>query len=173
MRFSRIILALTLGLLSSLVVASPKAVRATGGLPAETDRGAAASAGSDSTPTGRIAEIESLRAELEKGGDASGYSRLGWLLLGEGESDTALTSFEHALQLNPRSADAKAGKGAALARLGEFAAAETMLKSSLMNNPNPLRAHYELGLLYDRLGAPDKALAEYKAAVESYRHGLK
>lgn len=140
---------------------------------AQASRDAAAAAVAPQAEEKRsLSEIEALRSELAKEpGNAREHIRLGWLLLGEGGYDAAISSFDQALQLNPRSSDAKAGKGAALARKGELAAAEAILKDALVLNPNPVRVHYELGLLYDRLGAPDKALAEYKTAIEKYRQG--
>jgi tetratricopeptide (TPR) repeat protein len=166
-------LPLPLGLLLSLLIVFPGPGWAGGSAPAPADRQPLAStAGSDSAETSEPVEIEVLRAELAKDpGNAKAQIRLGWLLLAAGSDDAAISSFDQALQVNPRSADAKTGKGAALRRKGELATAEAILKDALLHNPNPVRAHYELGLVYDCLGAPDKALAEFKAAIEKYRQG--
>ena len=49
--------------------------------------------------------------------------------------------------------------------------AEQVLKAALDGNPNPVRTHYELGLVYEKEGAPDKALAEFKEGIAKYRQG--
>jgi tetratricopeptide (TPR) repeat protein len=161
-------LPLPLGLLLSLLIVFPGPGWTSGAEPAP----AAPAVGPESAEKGQPAEIELLRAELAKDpGNAKAHARLGWLLLAAGSYDAAISSFDQVLQINPHSADAKTGKGAALGRKGELATAEAMLKDALAHNPNPVRAHYELGLVYDRLGTPDKALAEFKAAIEKYRQG--
>ena len=116
-------------------------------------------------------EIETLRNGLkEKPGD-SAFIRLGHLLLGKGALNDALQAFDEALRLNPRSFEAKIGKGVVLGRQGELDKAEQLLRDALVLNPNPVRVHYELALLYEKRGEFGKAIAEYKEGLIKYQEG--
>jgi tetratricopeptide (TPR) repeat protein len=101
------------------------------------------------------------------------YVRLGYLLLKKEAADEALHAFEEALKISPQSHTAKTGKGIALARKGELKSAEAVLTDALILNPDPIRTHYELGLLYEQTGEPDKALKQYKAGIDKYGRGRK
>ncbi len=110
-------------------------------------------------------EIEALRKELqEKPGEAA-FIRLGNLLLETGDANGALQAFEDALRLNPRSFEARTGKGVVLGRQGKFAEAGDVLAGALALNPHPARVHYELGILYEKQGEFGKAIAEYKEGL--------
>ncbi len=111
-------------------------------------------------------EIEALRKELQKKPGDTGFIRLGNLLLETGDVNGALQAFEDALRLNPRSFEARVGKGAALGRLGKFAEAGDILTGALALNPHPARVHYELGILYEKQGEFGKAIAEYKEGLK-------
>jgi tetratricopeptide (TPR) repeat protein/peroxiredoxin len=65
----------------------------------------------------------------------------------------------------------KTEEGGALARAGKLNEAEQVLKAALAGNPNPIRTHYELGLVYEKEGNPEKALAEFKEGIAKYRQG--
>jgi len=82
-----------------------------------------------------------------------------------------MLSFDHALKLNPRSYDAKTGKGVVLARKGNLQEAEETLKDALLLNPSPVRTHYELGLVYEELGDTEKAVAEFKEGIRKHEQG--
>jgi Flp pilus assembly protein TadD len=119
------------------------------------------------------AEIEALRNEMkEKPADYTAL-RLGQLLLKKGDNGEALLSFEEALKLNPRSVEAKVGKGIALGRRGEYGKAEQALREALPLNPNPARVHYELGVLCERRGDFAGAVTEYKEGLKKYQEGMK
>lgn len=96
---------------------------------------------------------------------------LGNLLLKNGDLAEAAKAFDQALALNARYHDAMTGKGIVLARMGKEQEAEEMLQKALVLNPNPVRTHYELGLLYEKRGDFDKAIAEYKQGLEKYNQG--
>lgn len=98
---------------------------------------------------------------------------LGFLLLQKGAVEEAGTVFDNALALNARFHDALTGKGIVLARMGEDKEAEEFLQKALILNPNPVRTHYELGLLYEKKGDFAKAVAEYKKGIEKYKQGRK
>ena len=103
----------------------------------------------------------------------SAASRLGQLLLGKGALNEAMEAFDAALKLNPRSFEARVGKGIVLGRQGEFAKAEQVLRDALVLNPNPVRVHYELGMLYEEQGDFDNAVSEYKEGLKKYQEGKK
>lgn len=114
-------------------------------------------------------EIETIRQEIKEKPVYSAYLRLGYLLLRKGALNEAMQSFNEALKFNPRSHEAKTGKGIALGRLGEFEKAEQTLRDALVLNPNPMRVHYELGLLFERRGDSGKAIAEFKEGLKKYQ----
>ncbi len=98
-------------------------------------------------------------------------SALGYLLLSTDALTDAEQAFDQALSVNARCHDALTGKGAVLARKGKDREAEAMLRQALLLNPNPVRTHYELGLLYEKKGDFDKAMIEFKKGVEKYKQG--
>ena len=103
--------------------------------------------------------------------NASAHVRLAYLLIKKGALDEAMKSFDEAIRLNPRSYDAKTGKGIVLARKGNQKEAEQVLKDALVLNPNPVRTHYELGLLYQQLGQFEQAIAEFKEGINKHEQG--
>jgi Flp pilus assembly protein TadD len=119
------------------------------------------------------AEIERLRSEMKVKPADSTALRLGQLLLKKGDNGEALLSFEEALKLNPRSVEAKVGKGIALGRQGEYDSAEQALREALPLNPNPARVHYELGVLCERRGDFSGAVSEFKEGLKRYQEGTK
>ncbi len=123
---------------------------------------------------GKKSDAELAKAEARVKADPSSapaHVRLAYLLAGKGALDEAMKQFDEALRLNPRSFDAKTGKGAVLARTGKLKEAEQALKDALVLNPNPVRTHYELGLLYEKLGEPEKAATEFKEGIGKYEQG--
>jgi len=97
--------------------------------------------------------------------------RLGYLLLKKSSNDEALKEFEEALQRVPGSHSAKTGKGIALAQKGDLKAAEIIFKDALILNPDPVKVHYELGLVYERMGQLEKALSEFREGINKYQNG--
>ena len=47
------------------------------------------------------------------------------------------------------------------------------MKAALVRNPDPVRTHYKLGLVYEKAGDPEKALAEYKEGISKNQQGRK
>ncbi len=118
-------------------------------------------------------EIGAIRNELKERPTAAGFVRLGELLLKENSLKEAGEAFDEALRMNPRSLEARIGKGTVLVRQGDLAQAEQVLREALPLNPNPLRVHYELGLLYEKQGDFARAVAEYKEGLKKHQeHGL-
>ena len=93
----------------------------------------------------------------------------GYRKLAAGDQAASLAAFEAALQLNPRGAAAKTGKGAVLARQGKLQEAEQILRDALVLNPDPARAHYELGRIYQQQGDYPRAGEEFKQGIDKYR----
>jgi tetratricopeptide (TPR) repeat protein len=87
--------------------------------------------------------------------------------------DAAKASFDEALRLNPRSHAAMTGEGIVLGRKGNLKEAEQTLKEALIQNPNPVRTHYELGLVYQKSGDLEKAIAEFEEGIKKHQQGRK
>jgi tetratricopeptide (TPR) repeat protein len=118
-------------------------------------------------------ELESLRKELKETPTETSALRLGELLLKKGAPEEALASFNRALEMNPRSLEAKIGRGVALGGMGETEKAEKALREALLLNPNPARVHLELGRLFEQRGDFAGAIAEYKEGLKRFQEGLK
>lgn len=73
---------------------------------------------------------------------------------------------EECLEVEPASAHAALLEGRALALQGESARAEEWLKKAAALNPEPARARFYLGELYEKTGRRDEAVKEYRAALE-------
>ncbi|QEM68140.1 tetratricopeptide repeat protein [Geobacter sp. FeAm09] len=84
-----------------------------------------------------------------------------------------ILQIDETLKRTGQTPGAKTGEGMLLARAGNLKEAEQVLQAALVRNPNPVRTHYELGLVYEASGDPDKALAEYKEGIAKYRQGRK
>ena len=100
-------------------------------------------------------------------------TRKGYRQLDTGDLDGATASFDRALAQQPLAHAAKTGKGIVLARKGDLKGAARVLREALVLNPDPVRAHYELGRVYQRLGDFDRAVTEFKAGLEKFREGRK
>ena len=118
--------------------------------------------------------IEGLRERVKTNPSmAECRIQLGYLLLKKNSNEEAMQEFDAALQRMPRSHSAKTGKGIALARKGDLKAAEIVFKDALVLNPDPVKVHYELGLVYEKTGNLDKALSEFREGVDKYEKGRK
>ncbi len=136
----------------------------------QTEKGARSEEKTDSSMD---VEVESLRKEFKEAPTETSALRLGELLLKKGASDEALASFNRALEMNPRSLEAKIGRGVALGRIGETEKAEKALREALPLNPNPAHVHLELGRLFEQRGNFAGAVVEYKEGLKRFQEGLK
>lgn len=119
-------------------------------------------------------EIHGIREQIAATpSEAILHVRLGYLLLKKGAPDEARLSFAEALKLNPKSHAALTGEGIVQSGKGNLKEAEKTLRAALAQNPDPVRAHYELGVVYEKLGDLDKALLEYKEAIRKHEQGRK
>ena len=113
--------------------------------------------------------IEAIRQCITKDPSrAKAHVILGYLLLDTSDVQSAMASFDRALELRPRSSAAKTGKGIILSRSGNLKEAEILLKDALKLNPNPTRTYYELGLLYEQLEDTQQALSYFKQGVTAH-----
>ncbi len=125
-----------------------------------------------SLAAGENKDIGAARAAVEKQpGTPQPLIHLGYLLVLSGGPQEALGLFDQALVLAPKSFEAKAGRGMALARIGRLQEAERELRDALPMNPDPVRAHYELGLVYRKMGDDAKALEQFKEGIRKHEQG--
>ncbi|WP_405817141.1 tetratricopeptide repeat protein [Streptomyces sp. NBC_01390] len=94
--------------------------------------------------------------------EAEWQYRAGELAWERGEPADALRHFGAALRLDPGLGSARAGEGRALAALDRPTEALTAYRAALVEQPSPQYA-LELGELYDSLGRPEEARAQYAA----------
>ncbi len=92
--------------------------------------------------------------------EAEWQYRAGELAWERGEPAAALAHFETALRLDPELWSARAGQGRALAALGHTEKAVDSYRAALSGQPSPQYA-LELGELYESLGRPEEARAQY------------
>ena len=117
-------------------------------------------------------EIAAVQARVKDGSaTVADHIHLGYLLVDKGELDGAMHSFDNALSVNPRSSEAKTGRGVVLARQGHFKEAEDALKDALVLNPDPVKTYYELGLVYGGAGDFEKAISSFKDGIKKYEQG--
>ncbi len=95
---------------------------------------------------------------------------LGFLYLEDEDPDNALATFNKALELDPRSNDAKTGLGGALIMKGNLDKAIEILEDAAVANPYAQMTYYELGKAYELKGEKDKSIEMYKKAIEKIIH---
>jgi serine/threonine-protein kinase len=94
------------------------------------------------------------------------YVTLGRIHDDAGKHDLAIQEFQHALDLNPRDADALNGMAHAHENAGRIADAETAFKKAAALRPDYWDGYNTLGLFYDRQRRYDEATAALKRAIE-------
>ncbi len=82
------------------------------------------------------------------------------------EKARVMAKIEHALRLDPYSAEARASLGAVAWYDWDFTTAERELRSAVALNPNYATAHSWLGRVMQSQGRTDEALAELRLATE-------
>jgi Flp pilus assembly protein TadD len=105
------------------------------------------------------------RAAVAKPTAADPHIRLGETLTDMRAYNEAITSFQWALQLDPKSADAMRGWGHALVGLDQLPLARTQYEAALKLNPNDYRTLNGLGVIGDMMG-------DHVSAQAYYRRGL-
>ncbi|MGY8823951.1 MAG: tetratricopeptide repeat protein [Candidatus Latescibacterota bacterium] len=93
------------------------------------------------------------------------YFAQGLIGLRRGQYHQARADFEHALALDPSSAEAWNNLGNALLALGQTAQAQRALEAAVNADPSLADAHYNLGSLFLQQGQLDQARRAYLAAM--------
>ncbi len=91
------------------------------------------------------------------------------LSLAMGTDERALELARSILETQPEHRRAMQVAGVALYKLGELVRAEEMLEGSIVLHPEPARAHYYLGRIYEDRGDVAEAMEHYREAL---RHAL-
>ena len=99
-----------------------------------------------------------------------GHVLLGFLYLEQEDPDSALATFNKALDLDSHSNDAKTGLGGALIMKGNLDKAIEILNDAAVANPYAQMTYYELGKAYELKGEKDKSIEMYKKAIEKIIH---
>lgn len=99
------------------------------------------------------------------GDEASDAYDKGIQFLSEGRQRDAIATFEKAIQLNPRSAEAYHGRGMAYNETGQNEQALKDYDAALALNPQYTEAYFNRGNAYSDLGQYERALRDYNEAV--------
>lgn len=94
------------------------------------------------------------------------YVTLGRIHDDTGKYDLAVQEFQHALQLNPRDADALNGMANAYEKAGRVADAEATFKRAAALRSDYWDGYNALGLFYDRQGRYPDSIAQLQHAIE-------
>lgn len=94
------------------------------------------------------------------------YVTLGRIHADAGHNDLAISEFQQALRLDPRSADAITGVAHALENAGRMAEAEDAYRKAAAMRPSYWDGYNTLALFYDRHGRYEEAIAQLERAVE-------
>jgi tetratricopeptide (TPR) repeat protein len=115
------------------------------------------------TPSRMPEILDAFKALAQRAPDnyLSGYF-YGKALLMQGDEDKqAEVLLRKSVSLNDRYWESRLELGKALEQEGDLEAAVRELRKSIELNPKSATAHFRLGQVYDRLGKPDEAQAEY------------
>jgi tetratricopeptide (TPR) repeat protein len=85
------------------------------------------------------------------------WNNLGILAAREGNTDSAIADFEHALEIEPAHSIALLNLGNAYRQKKDWAAAKSTLERALVLNPENPEANYSLGMVYAQLNETDRA----------------
>jgi lipoprotein NlpI len=99
------------------------------------------------------------------GDEASEAYDKGIQFLSEGRQRDAITAFDKAIRLNPRSAEAYQGRGMAYNETGKNEQALKDYDAALALNPQYAEAYFNRGNVYSDLGQHERALKDYDEAV--------
>jgi tetratricopeptide (TPR) repeat protein len=102
---------------------------------------------------------------------------LGMIAYAEGDAEQAISWFRDALQSDPMNAATHTALGTALGRKKEYQAARASLERAIALDPKNQVAHYQLGLVYARLGERDRsremfAIAERLRSEQKDQEGV-
>ncbi|MGP8200625.1 MAG: tetratricopeptide repeat protein [Limisphaerales bacterium] len=92
---------------------------------------------------------------------------LGDYLVEKGKLDEAMTHYQKAVDINPKSAEAHNNLGLALGLKGKVDQAIDQYQLALHINPHLALAHYNLGNVFLQFGKLDDAISQYQQALQS------
>lgn len=95
------------------------------------------------------------------------YISLGMAYLKEKNPREAIQFFEKGINRNPQSKQGHIGMALALEAIGENSKAIEKLEGLLKDKTDIPEIHYHLGRLYEKVGQKERALLEYKKALQS------
>jgi len=95
-----------------------------------------------------------------------GHNSLGWVLLAQGEIDSAIVHFRSAVKLSPDFALAHMNFSSALVRKGDVLAALREAKEAVRLAPGDSETHHTLARALDFSGDLDGAIGEFRRAIE-------
>jgi tetratricopeptide (TPR) repeat protein len=135
--------------------------------------------GGESSASAALLEAQAELAKRSAGGDRSAETlRLqAWSQLLDHQTDAAILTLENALKLAPGDLDVANLLGVAYAAQAEagvtaaFGQAEAQLTRVLTQRPNDLAARYNRGLVFSRLGQPQKAIEDWNALIKLEPNG--
>lgn len=99
------------------------------------------------------------------GDEASEAYEKGIQFLSEGRQRDAITAFDTAIRLNPRSAEAYQARGMAYNETGKNEQALKDYDAALALNPQYVEAYFNRGNVYNDLGQHARAVKEYDEAI--------
>jgi len=99
------------------------------------------------------------------GDEASEAYDKGIQFLSEGRQRDAITAFDKAIQLNPRSAEGYLGRGMAYNETGQNERALKDYDAALALNPQSAETYFNRGNAYSDLGQHERALRDYTEAI--------
>jgi tetratricopeptide (TPR) repeat protein len=114
------------------------------------------------------AAVAAREAVAADGSYTDAQEFLGNLLLdlSDDNADEARGHFEKALELDPRSSEAKVGLARVKSIQGDSEGAAAILEEAARLNPRPEKLYYQLGLVYERAKQYEKAVAAYRKALD-------
>jgi tetratricopeptide (TPR) repeat protein len=103
-----------------------------------------------------------LRKSVELQPNQSGaYYYLGLIAEGKGENDQAIATLRDVLQRDPNYGLGYEALGRILVKQQKYPEAELALNKAIVLNPDSVKAHYQLGILFGRTGRQDDANKEF------------
>jgi len=110
-----------------------------------------------------FASAQQTQKELE---DAQFYNNQGIAFDKIGQYDQAISSFNKAIEINPKYTDAYFNRGMAYAAKGQFNQAISDYNKVLESNPRDAEAYENRGLAYSKQGQLDQAISDFNKALE-------
>ncbi len=110
------------------------------------------------------------KSKASAGKLADAHFGLGYCLFIQGKLAASLVQFQAAMQCNSSFVEAYVNAGAVAEKLGKLAEAERFLRKALSLAPSHARAHYNLGVVYEKAAAGKPAA--WTQALQCYEKAL-